>query len=96
MTKIGLSASRVHVAQAAGKYRSCLGKIGWLCQTRTARIFYSMLSCAKFLPRLLDQPLDQAFLAGDGSCLEDEGATMVAYCDSNWASEKSTQRRRAM
>ena len=81
-----------------------------MCQTRTdITYFHSMLSrqqsaprqvheeaLRKFLRWLLGQPmLDQVFLAGDGSCLENEGAAMVAYCDSNWASEKSAQRRSA-
>ena len=96
--------------EAASGYRSCLGKVGWLRQTRAdVTYFHSMLSrgqsaprqvhaeaLRKFLRWLLGRPmLDQVFLAGDGLCLESEDATMVAYCDSNWASEKSTQRRSA-
>ena len=94
--------------EAAGRYRSCLGKIGWLTQTRTdVTYFHSMLSRGQSAPRQVHEEalrkflrwlvgcplLDQLFPFGDGMTLESEGATLVAFCDSNWASEKSTGRK---
>ena len=94
--------------EAAGRYRSCLGKIGWLTQTRTdVTYFHSMLSRGQSAPRQVHEEalrkflrwlvgcplLDQLFPFGDGMTLENEGATLVAFCDSNWASEKSTGRK---
>ena len=94
--------------EAAGRYRSCLGKIGWLTQTRTdVTYFHSMLSRGQSAPRQVHEEalrkflrwlvgcplLDQLFPFGDDTTLENEGATLVAFCDSNWASEKSTGRK---
>ena len=95
-------------AEAAGRFRSCLGKIGWLTQTRTdITYFHSMLSRGQAAPRMVHEDalrkflrwfvgcplLDQIFPAGNGETLEEEGATLVAFCDSNWGSESSTGRK---
>ena len=37
--------------------------------------------------------MDQIIEVADGQTNEGEGATLVAYCDSNWASEKSVGRK---
>ena len=94
--------------EAAGRFRSCLGKIGWLTQTRTdITYFHSMLSRGQAAPRMVHEDalrkflrwlvgrplLDQVFPAGSGETLEEEGATLVAFCDSNWGSESSTGRK---
>ena len=48
----------------------------------------------KFLRWFVGCPLlDQIFPAGNGETLEEEGATLVAFCDSNWGSESSTGRK---
>ena len=48
----------------------------------------------KFLRWLVGCPLlDQIFPAGSGETLEEEGATLVAFCDSNWGSESSVGRK---
>ena len=48
----------------------------------------------KFLRWLVGCPLlDQIFPSGDGATLEEEAATLVAFCDSNWGSESSTGRK---
>ena len=48
----------------------------------------------KFLRWLVGCPLlDQIFPCGDGTTLEEETATLVAFCDSNWGSESSTGRK---
>ena len=48
----------------------------------------------KFLRWLVGCPLlDQIFPSGDGTTLEEETATLVAFCDSNWGSESSTGRK---
>ena len=95
-------------AEAAGRFRSCLGKIGWLTQTRTdITYFHSMLSRGQAAPRMVHEDalrkflrwfvgcplLDQIFPAGNGETLEEEGATLVAFCDSNWGSESNTGRK---
>ena len=95
-------------AEAAGRFRSCLGKIGWLTQTRTdITYFHSMLSKGQAAPRMVHEDalrkflrwfvgcplLDQIFPAGNGETLEEEGAALVAFCDSNWGSESSTGRK---
>ena len=95
-------------AEAAGRFRSCLGKIGWLTQTRTdITYFHSMLSRGQAAPRMVHEDalrkflrwfvgcplLDQIFPAGNGETLEEEGATLVAFCDSNWGSESSAGRK---
>ncbi|CAE7675304.1 RE1 [Symbiodinium sp. CCMP2592] len=94
--------------EAAGRFRSCLGKIGWLTQTRTdITYFHSMLSRGQAAPRMVHEDalrkflrwlvgcplLDQVFPAGSGETLEEECATLVAFCDSNWGSESSTGRK---
>ncbi|CAE7330208.1 RE1 [Symbiodinium sp. CCMP2592] len=94
--------------EAAGRFRSCLGKIGWLTQTRTdITYFHSMISRGQAAPRMVHEDalrkflrwlvgcplLDQVFPAGSGETLEEEGATLVAFCDSNWGSESSTGRK---
>ena len=48
----------------------------------------------KFLRWFVGCPLlDQIFPAGNGETLEEEGATLVAFCDSNWGSESSAGRK---
>ncbi|CAE7030618.1 RE1 [Symbiodinium sp. CCMP2592] len=94
--------------EAAGRFRSCLGKIGWLTQTRTdITYFHSMLSRGQAAPRMVHEDalrkflrwlvgcplLDQVFPAWSGETLEEEGATLVTFCDSNWGSESSTGRK---
>ncbi|CAE7380119.1 RE1 [Symbiodinium sp. CCMP2592] len=79
--------------EAAGRFRSCLGKIGWLTQTRTdITYFHSMLSRGQAAPRMVHEDalrkflrwlvgcplLDQVFPAGSGETLEEEGATLIA------------------
>ena len=95
-------------AEAAGRFRSWIGKIGWLTQTRTdITYFHSMLSRGQAAPRMVHEDalrkflrwfvgcplLDQIFPAGNGETLEEEGSTLVAFRDSNWGSESSTGRK---
>ena len=102
------SPSKPLTPEAAGRFRSCLGKIGWLTQTRTdITYFHSMLSRGQAAPRAVHEDalrkflrwlvgcplLDQIFPSGDGTTLEEETATLVAFCDSNWGSESSTGRK---
>ena len=96
-------------SEAASRFRSCLGKIGRLCQTRSdITYFHSMLSRGQSMPRQVHEDalrkflrwlaafplLDQIFSLGDSN---DEGenaeAHLVAYCDSNWGSEISVSRK---
>ena len=102
------SPSKPLTPEAAGRFRSCLGKIGWLTHTRTdITYFHSMLSRGQAAPRAVHEDalrkflrwlvgcplLDQIFPCGDGTTLEEETATLVAFCDSNWGSESSTGRK---
>ena len=95
-------------SEAASRFRSCLGKIGWLCQTRSdITYFHSMLSRGQSMPRQVHEDalrkflrwlaafplLDQIFPLGDGKTNEGENASLVAYCDSNWGSEMSVARK---
>ena len=50
-------------AEAAGRFRSCLGKIGWLTQTRTdITYFHSMLSRGQAAPRMVHEDALRKFL----------------------------------
>ena len=92
--------------EAAGRFRSTLGKLGWLVQTRgDLCYFHSMLSRGQACPRavheecmrkvlrwLLEVPdLVQVFQKEPKA--PPGTATLVGYSDANWASERSTGRK---
>ena len=92
--------------EAASRYRSTLGKLGWLVQTRgDLCYFHSLLSRGQSCPRavheecmrkvlrwLLEVPdLVQVFQKDFEA--EPGKATLSGYSDANWASERSTGRK---
>ncbi|OLP76501.1 Exportin-2, partial [Symbiodinium microadriaticum] len=92
--------------EAASRYRSTLGKLGWLVQTRGDLCYYhSLLSRGQSCPRavheecmrkvlrwLLEVPdLVQVFQKDFEA--EPGKATLSGYSDANWASERSTGRK---
>ena len=92
--------------EAASRYRSTLGKLGWLVQTRgDLCYFHSLLSRGQSCPRavheecmrkvlrwLLEVPdLVQVFQKDFEA--EPGMATLSGYSDANWASERSTGRK---
>ena len=92
--------------EAASRYRSTLGKLGWLVQTRgDLCYFHSLLSRGQSCPRtvheecmrkvlrwLLEVPdLVQVFQKDFEA--EPGTATLSGYSDANWASERSTGRK---
>ena len=92
--------------EAAGRFRSTLGKLGWLVQTRgDLCYFHSMLSRGQACPRavheecmrkvlrwLLEVPdLVQVFQKEPKA--PPGTATLIGYSDANWASERSTGRK---
>ena len=57
------SPSKPLTPEAAGRFRSCLGKIGWLTQTRTdITYFHSMLSRGQAAPRAVHEDALRKFL----------------------------------
>ena len=86
---------------AATKYKSCLGKLSWLCQTRSDLLIYSMLlatgmakplvrheKCMRSVLRwLITQRRVQQVFPTQNPILDIEniGSSLVGFCDASWA-----------
>ena len=88
-------------AEAASKYKSSLGKLSWLCQSRSDLLIYSMLlatgmakplvrheKCMRSVLRwLLTQRRVQQVFPTPSPILDVEsaGCNLIGFCDASWA-----------
>ena len=92
--------------EACARFRSTLGKLGWLVQTRGDLCYYhSMLSRGQACPRAVHEDCMRRVLRWLLECpdlvqvfrkdpaLPEGRACLLGYSDANWASERSTGRK---
>ena len=92
--------------EACARFRSTLGKLGWLVQTRGDLCYYhSMLARGQACPRAVHEDCMRRVLRWLLECpdlvqvfrkdpaLPEGRACLLGYSDANWASERSTGRK---
>ena len=98
--------SEVLSPEACARFRSTLGKLGWLVQTRGDLCYYhSMLARGQACPRAVHEDCMRRVLRWLLECpdlvqvfrkdpaLPQGRACLLGYSDANWASERSTGRK---